>query len=99
MTSFEDVQRNYGAAFDVIVKAATSTTTDAVRALEAFAAGKDGVLGTPDDTIDPNTLVILSDLIDSGLAHKIVDLARAKTPTSSRGLSSCFASLFSCFGR
>lgn len=81
MPSLEDIKRHYGAAFDLVVKAAEKklSTGDVLAALKAFAAGEDGVLGTADDTVDQNTLDVLSDLIESGLAQKIVDLARVET--------------------
>ncbi len=80
MQQIQDIQRRYGAAFDLVVKAAEKklSTADVLEALKEFAAGKDGVLGTADDTVDPETLEVLSDLIESGLAQKIVTLARVE---------------------
>lgn len=104
--TIEHIRTRYGDAFDLVVKAATSklSTSDIVHALNEFAEGKDGVLGTPDDTIDSTTLNILTDLIESGLAEKIVTLARATLspsppsppPSSSTSWTSRF---FACFGR
>lgn len=110
MQIIEDIRAKYGAAFDLVVKAATSklSTPDIVHALEEFAKGNDGVLGTPDDTIDSNTLNILTDLIESGLAEKIVTFARTFGQGSETGESpapprtswaSWVSRIFTCFGR
>lgn len=54
-----------------IVKNA-SKTSDPVQVLALIAAGPDGVLGTPDDLIPPETVAKLRTLVDSDIAKDIV---------------------------
>jgi hypothetical protein len=80
-------------AVDLIIKAANSTisTNDAVEALKAYAAGKDGVLGTADDKIDPNILDALTYLVEMGVAQKIIDLVRKDLPAWRQKITACFS--------
>lgn len=80
-------------AVDLIVKAAKSTMTkeDAIEALKAYAAGKDGILGTADDKIDPNILDALTYLVEMGVAQKIIDLVNISAWRQK--VSSCFPCL------
>lgn len=66
-----------------------ATPQAAMKAIEAYAAGKDGVLGTGDDRLGPETLVLLKTVVESGVAQGIVRLLfdqAAKAP----GCFGCF---------
>ena len=59
------------ASIMAIVKDA-SKTSDPVQVLTMIAAGPDGVLGTSDDIIPPETIAKLRTLVDSDIAKDIV---------------------------
>jgi hypothetical protein len=81
---------------DIIEEAlAQGTTKKAVIALlHDFAEGKDGVLGTADDRLTPEQVVLLESLISSGTVDRLVE----KMYTSS-WVQSVLKFLFPCLYR
>jgi len=92
MTSI--VGLGFSIILDIIEEAlAQGTTKKAVIALlHDFADGKDGVLGTADDRLTPEQVVLLESLISSGTIDRLVE----KMYTS-RWVQSMLKFLFPCF--
>ena len=69
------VGTSFGIILDIIEEAlAQGTTKKAVIALlHDFAEGKDGVLGTADDRLTPEQVVLLESLISSGTIDRLVE--------------------------
>lgn len=64
------------------VARASATKEDAIAMLRLLAAGRDGLPGTPDDLLSPETVDILAYLIQRDVAAGIVDLV---APALARG--------------
>jgi hypothetical protein len=75
-----DLARIGNVVVDLIVDIARKKATpqSAIDSLKKIAAGQDATLGTSDDTLDAHTLEMLTWLIETGVAQRIVDLVLAR---------------------
>jgi hypothetical protein len=66
---------SFSIILDIIEEALTHGTTKkaVIALLHDFAEGKDGVLGTADDRLTPEQVVLLESLISSGTIDRLVE--------------------------
>jgi hypothetical protein len=75
MTTIHTPQAGFNVILDVVEAAlkTSQTKAQAIQLLMDFAAGKDGVLGTADDRMSPETLDYFKRMIHDGSVDRLVE--------------------------